>query len=599
MRQREARLGPRYILWIMVATRLSALPGGVVAIYYLRLVLAPLGAAAGHWLGWTFTGVVAAAMLPIVPALTQTRRLRESLRRLNLGRPVSDDLCREAACEAAGFAGRHPVREAGFAAVALPVCAFLTWRAGANAYVMAHVMMAMLLGLATTALIACLTVERLMPPVVRRLAEFGVHIDCDALPVRPLRHRLLFPFMLTTTVTGLLMAGLATAKVGTAVGADASPAIVLMEFWIEAVVIVLCAAAAVLGLSRALSRPASESLRRMAGAVRDVGAGCLKRRLAEHSTDELGALSRGFDNMTERLEAERRRLRDRSAELEHQLDEHRRQLADARKQLAHSEKMSALGELAAGLAHEVNNSINAAYHGVVSLREQIREAGGGAAGSIGAVERADRPAALGSIDDLAGVVERAASRAAGIVADLKTFAHPGEGRREMFDIHDGLRTAINLLSGKMRGRVTVHQDYCDDGRLMCRGGQLVQVFLNLLDNAQQAIGGQGDIWIRTERTREALVARVRDSGAGIPERVRSRVFEAFFTTKSVGVGTGLGLSISANIVRGHGGSIEVVSPPAGCDRGTEFTMTLPLTGGEPHAGAAAEPVRAVSQAAET
>ncbi len=256
--------------------------------------------------------------------------------------------------------------------------------------------------------------------------------------------------------------------------------------------------------------------------------------------------------------------------------------------LVHSEKMSSLGQLAAGIAHEINNAINAVYNGIGPLREQVHEIQESVCNVLGQrlEQVADKPTengdvkqitdSLSVIDELAEVVETGARRTAAIVMDLKRFSHPGRDAGSVCDVHESLDVAINLLSNKLKNRVPVHRDFCDDGKLVSSGSQLTQVFLNLLDNAQQAITGPGDIYIHTLRDEEHMTIRIRDTGAGMSPEIRRRVFDPFFTTKEVGVGTGMGLSISYGIIKSSGGTIDVASPPRDCDTGTEFKITLPL-----------------------
>ncbi|MCP4246351.1 MAG: response regulator [bacterium] len=278
-----------------------------------------------------------------------------------------------------------------------------------------------------------------------------------------------------------------------------------------------------------------------------------------------------------------RQLQERNDALETTLEELKR----TQNHLVQSEKMSSLGQLAAGIAHEINNSINAVYNGILPLREEIEAIEAGvseATGRPGAQAAAAAEPALDEVresfsvvSELVEVIERGAKRTTDIVTDLKNFAHPGKGERSIFDVHEGIDLAVNLLSNRTKNRVEVHRNYCADGRLFCSGTQLSQVFLNLIDNAQQAIDGRGNIHIATERTAEQMIMRIRDDGVGLPESIRGQIFDPFFTTKKIGVGTGLGLAISYGIVKGHGGEIEVVSPPGGCERGTEFIVSLPVT----------------------
>lgn len=279
-----------------------------------------------------------------------------------------------------------------------------------------------------------------------------------------------------------------------------------------------------------------------------------------------------------------RQLQTRNEELEAAVSE----LTQAQNQLVQSEKMRSLGQLAAGIAHEINNAINVVYNGIQPLRKKINRLedlvwlalkhdpveSNGTEANADTLDDVSRTFA--SIIQLANVVELGSRRTASIVTDLKKFAHPGSGAHAMFDVNEGLNIALNLLANKMKDRVDIHTRYCDDGKICCSGAQLTQVFMNLLDNAQQAISGRGQIDIETERTRERMLIRFRDTGKGIPEDIQERIFDPFFTTKDVGVGTGLGLSISYTIVRGHGGSISVSSPPPAGECGTELTIALPL-----------------------
>jgi two-component system NtrC family sensor kinase len=129
-----------------------------------------------------------------------------------------------------------------------------------------------------------------------------------------------------------------------------------------------------------------------------------------------------------------------------------------------------------------------------------------------------------------------------------------------------------LLKHKTNGRIRVEKHFAPERTMCCSGGRLNQVLMNLIANAVDAIPGEGTIAITTSRTRESFAISVRDTGAGIPETIRSKIFDPFFTTKPVGQGTGLGLAISYGIVRDHGGSIEVLSEEG---VGTEFIVNIP------------------------
>ena len=172
-------------------------------------------------------------------------------------------------------------------------------------------------------------------------------------------------------------------------------------------------------------------------------------------------------------------------------------------------------------------------------------------------------------------VRAGAERTAQIVAGLKAFSRPQVGKVEETDLIAGLETTLHLLQPLLRDRVTVHRQYAPIPRVRCRGGQVQQVFMNLLTNAAQAAGPGGEIFLtRGARGQRRARQRARHRGRACRPSCRRKIFDPFFTTKDVGEGTGLGLAISQRIVRSHGGRIELGPPERG--RGAEFIVWLPL-----------------------
>jgi signal transduction histidine kinase len=255
------------------------------------------------------------------------------------------------------------------------------------------------------------------------------------------------------------------------------------------------------------------------------------------------------------------------------------ELKTAQAQLVQSEKMSSLGQLVAGLAHEINNSINAVYNGIQPLHAKARKLADSVAaaleaenGSIAGADREEIAAGFRKISLLAQTIENGATRTARIVQDMKTFSHPGSEKVEDFDLNQALDMCLNLLSNQLRDRITVRTDYGDLGPVEGPSGQLNQVFMNVLSNAQQAIAGQGEITITTRRDANRVTVAIRDSGCGMTPEVQRRIFDPFFTTKAPGVGTGLGLSLSYGIITRLGGTIECRSEVG---VGTEFVIAFP------------------------
>jgi signal transduction histidine kinase len=281
--------------------------------------------------------------------------------------------------------------------------------------------------------------------------------------------------------------------------------------------------------------------------------------------------------------------RERSAkeELERRVSERTEALKRAQDQLVLNEKMSSLGRLVAGIAHELNNPINFVYGNVDFLAQYFRQL----IELIALYEGNELPDGLRArvdefkkridfdflVQDWEGLlksVKAGAERTAQIVAGLKTFSRPQVGKLEETDLVAGLETTLQLLQPVFRDRIRVHRLFAPLPRVKCRGGQVQQVFMNLLTNAAQAAGPDGEIFLEARPSANGVSISIRDSGPGVPPELAGKIFDPFFTTKDVGEGTGLGLAISQRIVRSHGGRIELAPPEPG--KGAEFIVWLPL-----------------------
>ncbi|SDL10064.1 Two component regulator propeller [Catalinimonas alkaloidigena] len=261
-------------------------------------------------------------------------------------------------------------------------------------------------------------------------------------------------------------------------------------------------------------------------------------------------------------------------------------------QLVESEKMASLGQLTAGVAHEINNPINFVSGNVTPLQRDIRDLLAilqqyeqavaqqqlnGAFAQVESLKRElDFPFLIEEIHHLLDGIAEGAQRTATIVRGLKNFSRLDEDDLKPTDLHEGLDSTLLILNHELRRkRINVESSHDSLPQVWGYPGQLNQVFMNILTNAIQAIGQQGTIFITTRyhaATDEVSIS-VCDTGQGMPEEVKRRIFEPFFTTKEVGVGTGLGLSITFGIVEKHHGRIEVHSTPG---VGTEFIVYLPV-----------------------
>ncbi len=266
-------------------------------------------------------------------------------------------------------------------------------------------------------------------------------------------------------------------------------------------------------------------------------------------------------------------------------------LSESQSMLLQSEKMASIGQLAAGVAHEINNPIafvdsnlgtlGGYSRNLVEYAEACQEAAM-ATGDNATITLIGTLKAQKDIDYIATDVfkliaesKEGTRRVKEIVENLKDFAHPGEVELQITDLHRALDSTVNIVWNELKYHCSVTKHYAPDlPKVCCVSSEINQIFMNLLINASHAIDGQGEITIATERVGDDRVRiRISDTGKGIAPENLKRIFEPFFTTKPVGKGTGLGLSIVWGIVSKHQGSIEVDSVPG---QGTTFTLTLPI-----------------------
>jgi signal transduction histidine kinase len=280
----------------------------------------------------------------------------------------------------------------------------------------------------------------------------------------------------------------------------------------------------------------------------------------------------------------------RTAELTHALAELKRTQAA----LIQGERLASIGELVAGVAHEINNPLNAIAGAAVPLAERVPEvremleAYREAEADLPPARRKalaelrnklDLDASLEDLTGISTVIRRAVDRSVKIVQNLRSFSRVS-GEAVPTDLHVGLEETLMLLAPRLRqAQVQVVKRFDDIPHVVCRGGEINQVFMNLLVNAIQALEGQQDpppaIEIETRVEGETAVITVSDNGPGVPADLSKRIFDPFFTTKPRGQGTGLGLSISSDIARRHGGSLAL-EPPLTGGRGARFVCVLPL-----------------------
>jgi PAS domain S-box-containing protein len=293
------------------------------------------------------------------------------------------------------------------------------------------------------------------------------------------------------------------------------------------------------------------------------------------------------------------RVRQRTVEIEHALFERGKALSELTgkdDQLIRQEKMASLGQLAAGVAHEINNPVGFVNSNLQMLQTYLRDltryVEQASALTAELLRGASRESLIGQIQDLVRWGEQAQltqtvedakqsvvesieglNRVKKIVSALREFSHADQDDPAWADLNEGLESTINIVWNELKYKTALHRDYGDLPKVLCYPHQLNQVFMNLLVNAAQAIPERGDIWVKTWAEGDSVYVDVRDTGTGIPEEQRSKIFDPFFTTKPVGQGTGLGLSIVYGIVERHGGTVRVESR---LGEGTTFHLSFPI-----------------------
>jgi PAS domain S-box-containing protein len=275
-----------------------------------------------------------------------------------------------------------------------------------------------------------------------------------------------------------------------------------------------------------------------------------------------------------------------------------RDLATTQLQLLQSEKMASIGQLAAGVAHEINNPIGFVKSNLGSLADYVDklltvaraysrledrlETDGpqACAQAMAAVKQsmaeADFEFLLTDLPELIAESRDGVERVSKIVMDLKNFSRVGETEFQWTDLHVGLESTINVVWNELKYKADVIRDYGDLPLVYCVASQINQVMMNLLVNAAQSMVERGSITVRTRVQGEQVWLEVQDTGRGMDAAAQARIFEPFYTTKPVGQGTGLGLSIAMGIVKQHHGTLAVQSV---VEQGSTFRVTLPVHGG--------------------
>ena len=352
--------------------------------------------------------------------------------------------------------------------------------------------------------------------------------------------------------------------------------------------ILLFTIAVALMLARSISGP----LLNMEKTVSKIADGDLSGRLEYSKYFEINQLVDSYNIMANALQklysTMEEQVRDKTRELKNAYTE----LQNTQAMMVHSEKMKSLGELVAGIMHEINNPINFIYGNMTHLSNysndliELIEDYTKYSASLKPEEKEEIEKKKEELDyeflktdmpDLIKSCKEGADRAKNIIQDLKSFSRMEEVSITDVDLVHEIDMTLNILHNKLKNKAQIHKEYDEPlPKIEAFGGQLNQVFMNILDNAACAIENTGDIWIRIKKDEQGknLHIEIEDNGIGMDEETSRKVFDPFFTTKPIGQGTGLGMSITHKIIKNHQGSITLESVKG---KGTKFIITLPLS----------------------
>ena len=381
--------------------------------------------------------------------------------------------------------------------------------------------------------------------------------------------------------------------------ADIFRPIRVLSYWLLGVTVLL--ASLVVFFTYIIAEGIAGPLKALIRSASTIAKGNFKERVPITSSDEVGILASKFNEMAGALSAREIQLqelnknleemvRDRTVELENSHEALKRAYLDlqsAQEQLVQTEKMASLGQLVAGIAHEIKNPLNFIYGNTGFLADYTQKLQTlvdtfEKLPSLSSEDRLEMAALKEGFhyafikDDLKILIDNfteGARRINAIVTDLRTFSRMDTDTISDVDLHASLEISLNLMRNQYKNRIEIHKEYGDIPKIRGYSGKLNQVFMNLLLNAFHAVREKGDVWIRTRSGNNTVEVEIEDNGVGIPREHLKRIFEPFFTTKPVGQGTGLGLSISYGIIEQHQGKITVTSEPR---KGSTFVVSLPI-----------------------
>lgn len=342
-------------------------------------------------------------------------------------------------------------------------------------------------------------------------------------------------------------------------------------------------------LSHILTKIITKPIDKLSDGTKRFAEGEFTHRIEYFNYAEIDKLVDSYNTMAQNLYEMYTSLENKVAERTSQLNKAYNELKSTQAMMVHSEKMKSLGELVAGITHEINNPVNFIYGNLIHLTNytndliMLIDKYGEYEGDLleehkNAIEQIKNDIDLAFLkEDLSALINscrEGTERTKNIILDLKNFSRMEERVLSSINIAKEIDTTLNILHSKYKNRIEIHKEYAENLPLVdSYGGQLNQVFMNILDNAFYAIEDKGDVYIRTKQSGENVIIEFEDTGKGMTRETAEKIFNPFFTTKPVGKGTGLGMSISYRVIKDHHGDIKIKTE---LNKGTTFIITLPI-----------------------
>jgi len=332
-----------------------------------------------------------------------------------------------------------------------------------------------------------------------------------------------------------------------------------------------------------------QPLNEIVNGTKELSKGNFKFRFKSSKYEEFSKLIETYNKMAENLESLYSELENKVKERTKELENANSELKSAQAMMVHSEKMRSLGQLVAGITHEINNPINFVHGNMPHLKNyttalfQIIELYESFEQDLNEEKQTQLKELKDKIElsfikeDLPKLIKschEGTERTKSIILDLKNFSRLDEMVINEIDLPKEIDTTLNILHNKIKNQIEVIKEYEDDiPPIEGYGGQLNQVFMNIIDNACYAMNNSGKLYIRLKKVEKNVIIEFEDTGCGIAKEQLEKIFDPFYTTKQVGEGTGLGMSISYKVIENHDGKILVESTVG---KGTKFTIVLPI-----------------------